>query len=50
MCSENWDYGEPNGTCENCGEATVDNAAVIGCCWSPVICETCGDAPCDESC
>jgi len=28
----------------------VDGQAPYGCHWSPVICQTCGDAPCDESC
>lgn len=49
MCSEGWNDGEPNGTCE-CGEDTVDGHAATGCNWSPVICDKCGAAPCDESC
>lgn len=49
---DGWDLGDENinGKCPNCGEDTVDGRAVYGCNYSPVICETCGNAPCDDSC
>jgi hypothetical protein len=52
MCSDGWDLGRENvnGTCHKCGTDTVDGQAVEGCNWSPVLCEECGDAPCDLSC
>lgn len=51
-CCEGWNNGEENvnGVCPDCGEPTVDGEAVKGCHHSSVLCETCGDAPCDESC
>lgn len=49
-CCDGWDFGEPDGECPDCGAPTQEGAAVTGCNWSIVICETCGDAPCDESC
>ena len=52
MCSEPSDYREEdiNGECPECGAQTVDGDAYEQCAYSPVICETCGEAPCDESC
>lgn len=52
MCSESWNHGQGqiNGECPNCETPTVDGEAAEGCCWSPVICQTCGDAPCTGSC
>ena len=52
MCCEGWSYPDSavNGECPDCGCPTVDGEAQYGCAYSPVICETCGDAPCDESC
>lgn len=52
MCSDGWRYGldEVNGECPDCGYPTVDGEAFEGCNWSPVLCQTCGDAPCDGSC
>ena len=52
MCSDEWNHGEDNinGKCPDCGMETVDDIAVYGCNWSPVICEKCANAPCDESC
>ena len=52
MCADGWKYKreEINGVCPECGMETVDGEAYEGCYWSPVQCETCGDAPCDESC
>lgn len=50
MCCDGWNEGEPNGECPDCGEPTVDGFAAVGCNYSPVICETCGARPCDDSC
>jgi hypothetical protein len=50
MCCDEWNTGEPNGECSDCGEPTVDGHAAKGCNYSPVICESCGSAPCDQSC
>lgn len=53
MCSDGWNLreeGEVNGECPECGTDTVDGAAVTGCNYSPVVCERCGWAPCDQSC
>ena len=55
MCCDGWNFveedgAEINGKCPDCGMATVDGSAYKGCNYSPVICETCGDAPCDLSC
>lgn len=41
---------EINGVCPECGEDTVDGDAYECCDYSPVECEVCGFAPCDESC
>ena len=53
-CCDYWnltEYGdEVNGICPDCGRATVDGQCVYGCNYSPVMCETCGSAPCDYSC
>lgn len=52
MCCEPWSYPkvEIDGECPECGTPTVGGHAESGCCYSPVICKTCGDAPCDGSC
>lgn len=52
MCSDGWEYedSEVDGECPDCGVDTVDGVSQSGCNHSPVICETCGDAPCDQSC
>jgi len=52
MCCDGWKYDESeiNGVCPKCGTPTVDGKAVEGCNYSPVICDECGDAPCDGSC
>jgi hypothetical protein len=50
MCTDGWYLGKADGECEDCGEPTVDGHAQSGCHWSGVVCETCGAAPCDESC
>lgn len=51
-CHDPVDLGEENidGKCPDCGEDTVGGLAVFGCAYSPIICATCGHAPCDESC
>lgn len=50
-CSDGWDLeSEINGKCQGCGCPTVDGRAAFGCYWSPVICDVCGYAPCDQSC
>ena len=41
---------KPNGRCIDCGELTIDGEAYESCGYSPVVCKTCGDAPCDGSC
>lgn len=50
MCCDDWDRGTPNGVCPDCGRPTVDGKAATGCNYSPVVCDTCGAAPCDGSC
>ena len=50
-CCDGWDdRKDANGTCEECGEPTVDGDAAVGCAYSPVACEKCGWKPCDGSC
>lgn len=40
-----------NGECPDCGCETWDGVSVYpACSYSPVICKTCGDQPCDQSC
>ena len=52
MCCDGWSYykEEINGECPDCGAETVDGHAADGCNYSPVTCETCKSAPCDQSC
>lgn len=52
MCCEpsGFKKEEINGVCPDCGEPTVDGDAFECCGYSPVVCKTCGDAPCDGSC
>ncbi len=52
MCCDGWYiYDEEiNGVCPDCGEPTRDGDAQAGCNYSPVICDTCGYAPCDDRC
>lgn len=50
MCCDGWNLGKPNGECPECGTPTVDGVAVTGCNYSPVLCDKCGAAPCDQSC
>lgn len=52
MC-DGWssDSSEINGECPECENPTVvDGAAPSGCNYSPIVCDTCGYAPCDGSC
>jgi len=42
--------GESNEFCPDCGEETVDGESKEICLYSPVLCETCGNAPCDAIC
>ena len=51
MCCDPWENGEAVGECPSCGTAVnEDGEAVSGCNYSPVLCEVCGDQPCDLSC
>ena len=53
MCCDSWELYEGDGVvgeCPDCGEETIDGSARYGCHYSPVVCETCGSAPCDLSC
>ena len=52
MCCAANDYKEEeiNGECPDCGADTVDGEAYEVCSYSPIECETCGYAPCDQSC
>lgn len=54
MCADGWDTNAPKGkllVCPSCGEdVDEDGIALTGCHYSPVDCDTCGSAPCDESC
>jgi hypothetical protein len=52
MCADGWYHPdkEVNGECPDCGTPTVDGMAQYGCNYSPEVCGTCGDAPCDQSC
>jgi len=43
---------ETVGVCPACGEP-VDadgDSTLEGCVYSPSVCKTCGDCPCDQSC
>lgn len=52
MCSYGYEATdeEVDGACPECGMTTVEGRASEGCCYSPVVCETCGWSPCDGSC
>ncbi len=53
MCcgqSNSFTTEDVDGECEDCGESTVDGAALDCCSYSPCVCDTCGYAPCDQSC
>jgi hypothetical protein len=58
-CCDGWynypkNYRENNieiASCPECGEdVDEDGDAMSGCYYSPVVCKTCGSAPCDLSC
>ena len=49
-CEPQGAEGEPDGECPKCGSPTVDGVSKEICGYSPVLCEHCGDAPCDWSC
>lgn len=51
-CRDGWSSkrSEINGVCPDCECETVDGAAPSGCCYSALMCHTCGSAPCDGSC
>jgi len=54
MCCDGWDntkYAKEVLVCPDCGaETDEDGEALTGCHYSPTLCETCGDSPCDDSC
>lgn len=51
MCAEPCSDEEPVGECPDCGmDVDIDGDAVDICAHSPIECETCGSAPCDQSC
>ena len=41
---------EIDGICPDCGEYTSEGKSWLICTYSPVTCDTCGNAPCDLSC
>lgn len=49
--SDECEHVEPDGICPDCGTETYQGESIFpSCCYSPVICKTCNDQPCDESC
>lgn len=52
MCCDRSDYDEDeiDGECPDCGNETVEGDAYERCGYSPIKCNTCGYAPCDQSC
>lgn len=53
MCCEPNVYTkkEIKGECPDCGvDIDEDGHALENCSYSPVVCETCGWQPCDDSC
>lgn len=52
MCCDGTGYSrsEIDGECPDCGSETVEGDAYEQCGFSPTECETCGSAPCDQSC
>lgn len=51
MCSEPiGSIDEVDGECPDCGAPTAGGVSKDICYYSPCLCETCGDAPCDGSC
>lgn len=51
-CSSAYEDESPeiDGECPDCGGDTDDGYSVDICTYSPVVCDECGDAPCDGSC
>lgn len=51
-CADGWNsYGyEITGICPDCEGPLVGDQAASGCSHSPIDCETCGSATCDQSC
>ncbi len=51
-CCDGWSsrQSDVNGECFECGMPTVDGYAAYGCSYSPISCESCGHASCDDSC
>lgn len=46
-----YEDNEPHSLCKDCGAGVdEDGVSVSICVYSPVSCQTCGDAPCDKSC
>lgn len=52
MCCSEGDSGLPAvSVCVDCGEPVDEDGNSLDICtYSPVLCETCNDAPCDQSC
>lgn len=52
MCCAAQEYNENDidGVCPECDEPTVDGDAYEICGYAPTLCDTCGLAPCDQSC
>jgi hypothetical protein len=52
MCCDNrTDNPKKAGVCPDCdGDVDADGDSLDICNYSPVVCETCGNAPCDGSC
>ncbi len=52
MCCAPREYTEDqiDGKCPDCKEPTVEGDAYEACGYSPILCNKCGDAPCDGSC
>lgn len=52
MCCSNTNFKpeDIDGECPDCGDPTVDGNSYDCCTYSPTLCETCRNAPCDQSC
>ncbi len=52
MCCDPIEPEEAVGDCPNCGEPVDKDgeSALRGCYYSPILCFTCNDRPCDLSC
>lgn len=49
-CSGELSEDDADGVCPDCGDPTVDGDSVNDCYYSPCICDTCNNRPCDGSC